>query len=51
MKDEEILGSKNIFLVLDDSNVGTFYEGQEPVEFLRERRGSPRMLHPDFHFR
>ena len=30
IKDEEILGSENIFLVLDDSNVGTFYKGEEP---------------------
>ena len=42
MKDEEILGSENIFLVLDDSNVGTFYKGEEPVEFLRERRARRR---------
>ena len=44
MKDEEILGSENIFLVLDDSNVGTFYKGEEPVEFLRVRRARRRKL-------
>jgi hypothetical protein len=35
---------ENIFLVLDDSNVGTFYKGEEPVEFLRERRARRRKL-------
>jgi hypothetical protein len=43
MKDEEILGSENTFLVLDDSTVGTFYKGEEPVlRFLRERREKRR---------
>ena len=40
MKDEEILGSENIFLVLDDSNayVGTFYKGEEPVQDFEGER-------------
>ena len=32
MKDEEILGSENTFLVLDDSTVVTFYKGEEAVQ-------------------
>jgi hypothetical protein len=36
MKVEEILGCENIFLVLDDGTVGTFYKGEEPVEIFEE---------------
>jgi hypothetical protein len=47
MKDEEILGSENIFLVLDDSNVGTFYKGEEPVQdFEGEEREEKKVQVP-----
>ena len=36
MKVEENLGSENIFLVLEDGTVGTFYKGEEPVEIFEE---------------
>ena len=46
MKDE-ILGSENIFLVLDDSNVGTFYKGEEPVQdFEGEEREEKKVQVP-----
>ena len=32
MKVEEIPGSENILLVLDDGTEGIFYKGEEPVE-------------------
>ena len=31
MKVEENLGTDNIFLLLEDGTVGTFYKGEEPV--------------------
>jgi hypothetical protein len=34
IKVEEILGCENIFLVLDDGTVGTFYKGEEPLEIF-----------------
>ena len=47
MKDEEILGSEKIFLVLDDSNVGTFYKGEEPVQdFEGEEREEKKVQVP-----
>ena len=36
IKVEEILGCENIFLVLDDGTVGTFYKGEEPDEIFEE---------------
>ena len=42
MKVEEILGIVNIFLVLDNGTVGTFYKGEEPVEIFEEMREKRR---------